>query len=95
MPRLVLGSALSRWTHAAGDAKVGELALEFDGGSVAQLLQGLFDRHPTLRGYILDEHGQLRHHLALFVDGIALRDKTALDTRVHREIYILQALSGG
>jgi molybdopterin synthase sulfur carrier subunit len=51
-----------------------------------------------LRGYIVDEHGLIRHHVAVFVDGQALRDKsdlTGVALSGRSEIYLLQALSGG
>ena len=38
-----------------------------------------------------------RHHLALFVDGVAIRDKRDLSQAIGKdsEIYVMQALSGG
>lgn len=94
MPRVVLAPALSRWIAAAGDA-IGERALDVDGTDVATALEQAFAQFPQLRGYVLDEHGAIRHHLSLFVDGAALRDKAALTQPVRREIYVVQALSGG
>lgn len=94
MPRVVLAPALARWTVPTGDS-VGELALDVDGGDLATVLDRVFAKHPNLRGYVLDEHGAIRHHLTLFIDGAALRDKSAQDQPVRRELYVMQALSGG
>ena len=69
MPKVVLASALSRWLPS-GDA-AGEVALELDGPRLVDLLDALFARYPPLRGYVLDEHGTVRHHVAIFVDGDA------------------------
>ena len=71
------------------------MALEVDGADVASALDQVFARHPHLRGYVLDEHGAVRHHLMLFVDGVALRDKAALRQPVRQDLHVMQALSGG
>lgn len=94
MPRVVLAPALARWIVAAGDA-VGERVLDVEGADVATALAGVFLQYPQLRGYVLDEHGAIRHHLTLFVDGAALRDKSALQQPVRSELHVMQALSGG
>ena len=92
MPKVVLASALTRWLDSAA-AGPGEIAVEAPGDT----LDAVFLRHPKLRGYVLDEHGGVRHHVAIFVDGAAIRDKRNLriPVRGSTEIYILQALSGG
>jgi len=94
MPRVVLAPALARWIVAAGDA-VGERVLEVNVADVAGALAEVFARFPQLRGYVVDEHGAVRHHVTLFVDGSAMRDKTALDQPLRAELYVMQALSGG
>jgi sulfur-carrier protein len=97
--RVVLASALSRWLPeaAAGAARAGETALEVPAGTVAEALEGAFARHAGLRGYVLDDQGAVRHHVAVFVDGDALRDKRDLSQplRPGAEVYVMQALSGG
>ncbi|HET7845569.1 MAG TPA: hypothetical protein VFL14_15535 [Xanthomonadales bacterium] len=96
MARVVLGPALARWLDG-GSAAAGERAIEVDAATIADALARVFDAHPALRGYVVDEHGAIRHHLALFVDGTALRDKRALDRAIapHAEVWVMQALSGG
>ena len=95
MPTLVLAPAFSRWLPA-GDGD-GEHAFELPGATVGELLDALFQRHPTLRGYVLDELGRLRHHVAVFVDGQSLRDKRnlAAPLAADAEVHVIQALSGG
>lgn len=97
MARLVLAPALTRWLPVATDQPSGELQLQLAGETVGEVLRLAFQHHPTLRGYVLDEHGVVRHHVAVFVDGDALRDKRDLHQAIgeHAEIYVMQALSGG
>jgi molybdopterin synthase sulfur carrier subunit len=92
--RVVLAPALARWLPGGGD---GETAIDVPGASVAEVLDGVFARHPTLRHYVVDEHGAVRHHVALFVDGRSLARKTHLDhaLRDDAELHVMQALSGG
>jgi len=96
MPKVVLASALTRWLDPAA-AGPGEIALDAAGDTLAAVLDAVFAHHPKLRGYVLDEHGGVRHHVAIFIDGTAIADKHRLDIHVAQstEIYILQALSGG
>ena len=96
MAKLVVASALTRWLAPAAEAS-GELSLQLSGDSVEQCLQQLFSAHPSLRSYVVDERGAVRHHVALFIDGVALQPKSNLGLAVDKdsEIYIMQALSGG
>ena len=70
---------------------------EVEGGTVAECLDEVFDRNPRARGYILDEHGAVRKHMNVFVDGEQVRDRRRLSdpVRPDTEIYVMQALSGG
>lgn len=71
---------------------------EAAGGTVAEVLGEVFSRYPFLRGYVVDEHGALRKHMVIFVDGIAVSDRLGLTDPVSRpdsEIHVMQALSGG
>lgn len=65
--------------------------------SVNEALAFAFADEPRLRGYILDDQGGLRKHLAVFVDGKPLRDRRHLSDSVdtNSRIYVVQALSGG
>ena len=70
---------------------------EVSGDTVRQALQMVFAKNPRLEGYILDDQGRLRKHVAVFVDGERIRDRQNLSDAVgaNAEIYVLQALSGG
>ena len=53
--------------------------------------------YPGVRRYVLDDQGQLRQHVNIFIDGNLIKDRTRLSDsfRENSEIYIMQALSGG
>lgn len=67
------------------------------GHTVATALQAVFADNPTLRGYVLDDQGRLRQHIAIFVDGYTIKDRATLADPVgaESEIFVIQALSGG
>jgi hypothetical protein len=67
------------------------------GGTVREVLDAVFAANPRLRGYVLDEQGVLRRHMAVFVDGVQIRDRDRLSDAVgaNSEVYVVQALSGG
>src|SRR5687768_3600763 len=95
--KVVLASALARWLPAGVVPADGEFVADLPGNSVGEALEALFVRHPSLRGYVLDERGAVRRHVALFVDGDALQPKSDLGRalRADAEVYVMQALSGG
>ena len=67
------------------------------GATVRESLDAAFALYPRARGYVLDEHGALRLHMAIFVDGEPVADRRALSDPVptSAEILVMQALSGG
>jgi len=70
---------------------------EIAAGTVAQALDGVFEEEPRLKGYVLDERGAVRHHVAVFVDGTSVKDREALTDNVQpdSQVHVMQALSGG
>jgi hypothetical protein len=71
--------------------------LDCDAGTLGEALRLAFDCNPRLRGYILDEQGHLRTHVAVFIDGHRARDRLELSDPLtaQSKVYVLQALSGG
>jgi hypothetical protein len=57
----------------------------------------VFASEPRLRGYVLDDQGALRRHVAIYANGRPISDRTRLMDAVAQddEIYVFQALSGG
>jgi sulfur-carrier protein len=71
----------------------GNRELELDGSTVAEVLKALEQRHPDVRGWILDEHGQIREHINVFVNKEYGREDTAVvDADL---LHVLPAISGG
>jgi molybdopterin converting factor small subunit len=68
-----------------------------EGDSVAAVIRALELRFPGLSGYFVDDHGQLREHVNIFVGNQLIHDRVTLTDEVQAEdlIYIMQALSGG
>ena len=67
------------------------------GTTLREVLDAVFTGNPMLRGYVLDDQGALRQHVAVFVNGVAVADRAGLSDPVGPadEIHVLQALTGG
>ena len=67
------------------------------GTTVREVLAEVFQANPRARGYVLDEQGELRVHMVIFIDGQQIRDRRGLSDPVtpDGEVYVMQALSGG
>lgn len=67
------------------------------GETVAAVFEQVFSAFPELRGYLLDDQGRLRRHVAVFIDGRRMKDTRALTDAVSSdsEVCVVQALSGG
>lgn len=70
---------------------------EVPGDTLRATLDAIFALHPAARGYVLDEHGALRRHVVVFIDGVRARDRQGLGdpVRADSRIHVLQALTGG
>jgi sulfur-carrier protein len=89
MPTILFTRALERFLEAPSAC--------VDGLTVGEALAAVFATRPTLRGYVLDDQGALRRHVAVYVNGRLVSDRTRLSDPVgaRDEIYVFQALSGG
>lgn len=67
------------------------------GGTVQEVLDGVFAAHPEVRDVVLDDHSILRKCIAIFVDGDAISDRVHLSDAVSEtsSVHVLQPLSGG
>jgi sulfur-carrier protein len=70
---------------------------ELAAGTVAELFERYFESWPGVRHYVLDDQGEVRHHVKVLVDGANIKDRRKLTDRVNQnsEVYVFQALSGG
>src|SRR6185436_12175590 len=75
------------------DRADGQGQLDLPGDSLGEVLRVLERRYPRLEGWVLDEHGTIRRHVNVFVNGERGRADTAVsaDARVH----VLPSISGG
>ena len=85
MPRVVFTSHLQRHVRCA--------EAEVNGATVGAALEALFRAQPQVRDYVLDEQGELRKHVFVFVDGRRARLDDAV--RAGAAIHVMQALTGG
>ena len=67
------------------------------GATLREVLEDAFAALPRVRGYVLDDQGELRVHMTVFVDGVQVRDRRGLSDPVPEgaEVHVMQALSGG
>ena len=70
---------------------------EVEGTRVRDVLDAYFRANERARGYVLDDQGRLREHMAIFVNGSQLDDRVGLTDAVPADgvIDVIQALSGG
>ena len=68
--------------------------VEASGATLGEVLDDLDARHPGVRFRIVDEQGEIRTHIKLFVN---TREAGGLDARLgpDDEVHIIAALSGG
>jgi hypothetical protein len=84
------------FTRHLRDVGPSELAA-YDGATIGELIEAAAADYPRLKGYVLDDQGRVRKHIAIFLDGEMQKRSTALALPVGKdsEIYVFQALSGG
>ena len=76
----------------------GETSVSLDGepADVREALGLLWKRHPALHDRILNEQGEIRQHVNIFVGNSDVRRQKGLDTAVGRgDLHIFNAVSGG
>ena len=73
------------------------LRIEGAPATVQAALESLWQAHPALRDRIVDEQGEVRQHINIFVGEEAIRFADGLGTKVPdgTEILIVPAVSGG
>lgn len=89
MPRVTFTANLARHLSCP--------PVEAEGVTVREVLDRVFAENEQARSYVLDDQSALRKHMAIFVNGRQIKDRTRLSDPVpaNSEIYVLQALSGG
>ncbi len=93
--RFHLPSALRRW---AGDNEVIEMSLPLDARmTIVEAFVMLGRDYPGIRQRVLDDQGNIRRHVNIFVDGENVRFAQGGATQVTHasEVRIYPAISGG
>jgi sulfur-carrier protein len=75
----------------------GQSTLEVEGGTVQEILERLTAEHPGIRGRLLDDGGELRRFVNVFVDDEDIRHQDGIQTAVQpgQQVSILPAVAGG
>jgi len=73
----------------------GQTRLSVSGTDVRSALDDAMARHPLLRTHVLNERGEVREHVHLFLNETDVREDLSATTREGDELYVLQAMSGG
>jgi molybdopterin synthase sulfur carrier subunit len=94
MPTVHLPAALRAYADGQRLLAVG---LAGEPATVAGVLEALGRDHPGVRQRVLDERGDLRRHVNVFVNGESVRFLDGLATPVgdRDEVWIIPSISGG
>jgi sulfur-carrier protein len=72
-------------------------AQTIEAATIGEAIDRACEAAPAMRHYVLDDQGNVRKHVAVFIDGEMLLPRTDMQ-RALREgasIHVIQALSGG
>ncbi|MBI3167328.1 MAG: MoaD/ThiS family protein [Chloroflexi bacterium] len=67
------------------------------GATIAELLENVLLRYPTLKPHLFDAKGDLRRHFNIFVNGIHMRDLNGMETALKEEdkVILMASAAGG
>jgi len=90
MPTIRFTTALKRFFPDLVDQ-------EISGNTVKDILIQINQRYPGIQSYLVEESGELRKHINIFVRGELIADRDGLldSLNANDEVIIFQALSGG
>jgi molybdopterin converting factor small subunit len=71
----------------------GNREVTVDGASVGEVLRALERQHPRIVGWVLDEHGRVRTHVNVYVDGERVREDAPVAESA--TVHVLPSISGG
>lgn len=96
-----IGNRMAVIVHLSGhlkpfsDGEV-EVRLDLDPATLGDALAALFHRHRALRDRVLDEKGDIRQHVNIFVGSDDVKRLKGLATAIKdNELFIFNAVSGG
>lgn len=82
------------WIPSALQSYTKSSRAEATGSTLDEVLHDLDRQYPGIRFRIIDEQGQVRRHMRIFVGGLSM-SALAVPIRPNDEVVIIQALSGG
>lgn len=70
---------------------------DVEGTTLREVFDAYFRTNEQARGYVLDDDGKLRKHMAAFIDGRQIDDRVSLSDPVAATavVDVVQSLSGG
>ena len=66
---------------------------ELEGATVVELLRALESQYPAMGGWVLDERGQIRRHINVFLNGEQADEATSVGSG--DRVDVLPAITGG
>ena len=87
---LKIPSPLRRFTN-------GESSIDVNGGNVREILNELFSSHPDIKGHLVDDDGNLRNFVNIFIGGEDIRQRGGVDAMVEdgSDVRIIPSIAGG
>jgi len=70
---------------------------QVDAATLRSGLEAAWRAAPELRGYVLDEQGSVRKHVAVFINARMIASRSDLDVPLsaHDKVMVVKALTGG
>ena len=71
--------------------------VEVDAGNLADMVQAMEEQYPGIKERLLDEAGELRHFVNIYVNGEDVQFLDGLETAISEsdEVSIVPAVAGG
>ena len=90
MATIIIPTPLRKFTNQ-------KTRLEFDGSNVKEAIEELAVNFPDLKKHLIDENGQLRTFVNIFVGDNDIRDLQKGETKVSADsvVSIIPAIAGG
>ena len=87
---LKIPSPLRRFTN-------GQASLDVNGKSVKEVLDELFSKYPDIKNHLMEDDGNLRNFVNIFINGENIRQKEGLSTQVDdgSDVRIIPSIAGG
>ena len=75
----------------------GEAAIQVNGRTIKEVLGELFTTHPDIRNHLIEENGNLRNFVNIFVNNEDIRHSGGLDSKVgdNSDVRIIPSIAGG